>query len=129
MITKEVTAEVPERKKDGKVVQTQLGPVTVSVKYPENLKEAEEMFSADAILSNAFANWRVVLQGNIRSALKRGETPDDIVKRLATAVMGVASTGGKVDAEAAFKAKFMSASKKDRDAMINKLKELAASAA
>jgi len=125
-IKKSVQAVVPERKDaEGKVTQAKIGPVVADVDYPETFEEAKTMFGEEAVLSNAFANWRVTLQANIRGALKRGEAPAEIQARLGAAKMGVASTGGKVDAEAAFKAKFMQATPQERKAMIAKLRELA----
>jgi hypothetical protein len=122
-----VSAVVPERKdSDGNVTQAQLGPCTVEVEFGETAEESISMFGDEAVNSNAFANWRVILQANIRSALKRGETEGDIQSRLAGAKLGVAQAGGKVDVEAAFKAKFASASPEERKKMIAQLKELAA---
>lgn len=121
-----VSALVPEKKDAaGKVVQKQLGPVSIDVEYAETLDEAKKMYGEEALLTNAFANWRVTLQANIRGALKRGEDVASIQGRLAQAKMGVAVTGGKVDAEAAFKAKFLAANPEQRKAMIQQLRELA----
>lgn len=121
-----ITAEVPERKDaEGNITQQQLGPCTVEVDYPENFEEAATLFGEEAVLSNAFANWRVTIQANIRGSLKRGEAPEAISERLAGAKMGVAQTGGKMDAEAAFKAKFLAATPDDRKKMIAQLRELA----
>jgi len=126
MEKKQVTAEVPERKDaQGQVTQAQLGPVTVEVPFPETFEEAQKWSNAEAILSNAFANWRVTLQANIRSALKRGETPEEIQSRLSGAVLGVAQTGGKIDVESAFKAKFASATPEEKKKLIAQLRELA----
>jgi len=121
MIKKDVTALVPE--KDGK---PQIGPVTISVDYAETLEEAAQMFGAEAILSNAFANWRVTLQGNIRNSLKRGETQETIQAKLGSAKMGVAVQGTKMDAEAAYKAKFLAATPEDRKKMLADLRAAAA---
>ena len=127
MEKKQVTAEVPERKDaEGNTTQAKLGPIAVEVDYPETLEEAEQLFGAEPILSNAFANWRVTLQSNIRASLKRGELEDAIATRLATAKMGVAQAGGKIDAEAAFRAKFLAATPEKRKEMIKQLRELAA---
>jgi len=121
-----VSALVPEKKDaQGKVLNPQLGPVTVEVNYGENAVESTKMFGDEAMNTNAFANWRVTLQANIRGALKRGEAPEAIIARLADAKMGVAVTGGKVDAEAAFKAKFLAATPEGRKAMIDQLRQLA----
>jgi len=123
-----VSALVPEKKDaNGVVVTKQLGPVTVEVNYGENAAESIKLFGDEAVNSNAFANWRVTLQANIRGGLKRGEPVAEIQKRLVDAKMGVAVTGGKVDAEAAFKAKFLAANPEDRKKMIQQLRDLAAS--
>lgn len=124
---KQVTAQVPEKKDaQGKVIQKAMGPLTVEVNFPTTLAEAGKMFGEEATLSNAFANWRVVVQGNIRGALKRGEAPKDIQARLATAVMGVAATGGKIDPESAFLAKFQNSTPEEQAKMIEKLRAGAA---
>jgi hypothetical protein len=122
-----ISALVPEKKDAaGAVITKQLGPVTVEVNYGDNVAESTKMFGDEAMNSNAFANWRVTVQANIRGALKRGEPVAEIIKRLADAKMGVAVSGGKVDAEAAFKAKFLAANPEDRKKMIQQLRDLAA---
>ena len=120
-----VSALVPEKKEGDKVVQKQLGPVSIEVPYAETLDEAKQMYGEEAILTNAFANWRVTLQANIRGALKRGEDAPTIQGRLGVAKMGVAVTGSKMDAEAAFKAKFLAATPEDRKKMLQQLRDLA----
>ena len=121
-----VSALVPEKKDAaGKVTQKQLGPLSVEVEYGETAAESAKMFGDEAVNTNAFANWRVTLQANIRGGLKRGEDPAVIATRLKSAKMGVAVTGGKVDAEAAFKAKFLAANPEQRKAMIQQLRDLA----
>ena len=123
----QIGALVPEKKDaTGKVTQKQLGPVSVEVEYGETAAESVKLYGDEAVNTNAFANWRVTLQANIRGALKRGEAPQAIQARLASAKMGVAVTGGKIDAEAAFKAKFMSATPDERKKMIQQLRDLAA---
>jgi hypothetical protein len=122
-----VSALVPEKKDaQGVVVTKQLGPVTVEVNYGENAAESIKLFGDEALNSNAFANWRVTLQANIRGCLKRGIAAAEIQKNLADAKMGVAVTGSKMDAEAAFKAKFLAANPEDRKKMIQQLRDLAA---
>jgi hypothetical protein len=122
----EIAALIPEKKDaQGKVVSPQLGPVTVEVEFGENAVESGKMFGDEAVNSNAFANWRVTLQANIRGGLKRGEAPEAIKARLAGAKMGVAVTGAKVDSEQAYIAKFMTATPEERKAMIAKLRQMA----
>lgn len=107
MIQKEVTAQVPEKKdKKGNITQKHLGPATIFVNYPETLDEANEMFGAEPMLTNAFANWKVVVQGGIRTGLKAGLDAKGLQDKLGSAVMGIATAGGKVDNQAAFIAKF-----------------------
>ncbi len=119
MIQKEVASKVPENKEKGQVA---LGPVTVLVNYAETLEEAKQMYGEEAILSNAFANWKVTIQANIRGGLKRGETAEAMQTRLADSKMGVAATGSQVDIEAAFKAKFLSANPEEQKKMIAELR-------
>ena len=117
----EVVAKVPADKEKG----TPEIVAAATVNYAETVDEAVQMFGEEALLTNALRNWTVTLQGNIRSGLRRGEAPEAIAQRLASAKMGVAQTGGKIDAEAAFKAKFLAASPEDRKKMIAELKDLA----
>lgn len=83
--------------------------------------EAAQMFGKKAVLSNAFANWRVTLQSGIRAGLSKGETQESLQTRFGTAKMGVATTGGVVDVEASFAAKFAAATKEEREKMIARL--------
>ena len=127
MLQKEVTAQVPEKKDaEGEVTQNALGPVTVFVDYPETLEEAEEWAGGDAILSNAFANFRVnPIQSGIRAALKNGLTQEQIQDKLGKAVMGVAQVGGRVDTQAAFIAKFKMANAEEQGKMLELLRDAA----
>lgn len=116
MVQREVTAKAPKLEKEA----------TVVVNYADSVEEAVEMFGEEAILSNAFANWRVTLQANIRKSLESGMEPEDVQTKLADAKMGVASTGGRVDPQAAFIAKFKTSSPEEQAAMLDKLREAAA---
>lgn len=98
---------------------------TVVVNFPETIEEAKSWCGEEALLSNAFSNWKVTLQSNIRSGLKRGETPEQIQERLSNAVMGVAQTGPKVDAQTAFLAKFKSATPDEQKKLIQELRKMA----
>lgn len=121
MIEKSVEATVPANAEKG----IQEMAASVIVKYAETVEEAVQMFGEEAILSNAFANWRVTLQGNIRSKLKAGMPADEIASLLADAKMGVAAVGGKVDAQTAFIAKFKTATPEKQAEMLEMLRAAA----
>ena len=116
-----ITAKVP-----AKDDQPELGPASVEVDFPETLDEAKQMYGEEAVLSNAFAGWKVTIQGAIRSALKRGESPEAIQARLGNAKMGVAVQRAAMDPEQAFLAKYASATPEEKKAMLKKLQQLAA---
>jgi len=120
----EVTARVPGNEKKG---TKELGPATVMVDYAETLEEAKSMYGEEAILSNAFANWKVTLQSAIRSALKQGLSQKDIQAKLGDAKMGVAlRTSTKVDPETAWLAKYQAATPEERKKMREELERKAA---
>lgn len=106
---------------------------TVAVDFPDfeanpdaALQEAVAAYGAKAILSNAWANWKITLQSNIRNALKRGETQEVIQGRLGTAKMGVAVKGASVDPVQAYLAAFASATPDKQKAMLAELQARAA---
>lgn len=119
MIKATIAAKVPATK-DRKEMTANLSVNWVDMeKDPDAaLKEAVSMVGAKAILTNSFANWRVTLQGNIRSGLLKGETPAQIQARLGGAKMGVAQSGARVDAVQAYAAQFKAASPEARKKMI-----------
>ena len=121
MLQKEVGAKVPvkEGRNDEEL------SANILVNYAENLEEAVEMYSEEAILSNAFANWKVTLQSNIRASLIAGLSEDAIQDKLMDAKMGVAQTGGRVDAQTAFIAKFKMATPDAQAEMLEMLREAA----
>ena len=126
MSQKEVTAQVPEKKDAGGVVtQVALGPVTVIIDYPDSFEEALGWCSEEAMLSNAFANFKVSpIQALIRTALKAGKTADQIQEEAEKIVMGVARQGGgKVDYKVAYIAKFRTSTPEVRAEMLAELRE------
>jgi len=122
MVKEIVVAKVPADEKKG----TAEVSASISVDYAQTLVEAKEMFGEEAILTNAFANWRVTLQSNIRAGLRKGESPESIAVRLAGAKMGVAAIGAKVDARQVFLNEFAAASPEKQAEMILELKARAA---
>ena len=98
----------------------------IFVQAGETAKESVEMFGDEAVNSNALANWTVTLQSAIRSALRRGETQEQIQQRLGSAKMGVKVAGGKVDPVQAYLAKFASATPEEQKKMLADLQAKAA---
>lgn len=128
MIQKEITAQVPEKKDaEGIVTQVALGPVTVIVDYPGNYEDAAGWCSEEAMLSNAFANFKVSpVQATIRSMLKAGKTADQIQEECEKLVMGVARQGGGVvDVQAAYIAKFRTSTPEVQAEMLATLRDQA----
>ena len=116
-----VAAKVPANVEKGIVEMN----ASIVVDAPETVEEAIQMFGGPAVLSNAMANWAVTLQSNIRGGLRRGESPEAIATRLATAKMGVAATGAKVDPVQAYLAMFQNANPEKQAEMLRELKERA----
>ena len=116
-----INAKVPANEEKGTAEMS----ATVTVKYAETLDEAKAMYGEEAILSNAFANWCVSLQSNIRSGLKKGESAESIAARLAGAKTGVAQTGAKIDPVQAYLAMFQSATPEKQAEMLKELQKKA----
>jgi len=118
-----VTAKVPANKEKG---TAELGPCTIIVQTGKDSNEMVQMFGAEAVKTNADANWVVALQGNIRTGLRKGETPDQIAARLKDAKMGVAQKGIQIDPVQAYLAKFQGATPEEQAKMLAELKQRAA---
>lgn len=125
MDQREVTAQVPEKKEGGVVVQEKLGPCTVIVGFPSSYEEAVGYCTEEAMLSNAFANFKVTpIQSMIRAGLKAGKSETQIQEEAEKLVMGIARQGGgKVDVKAAYVAKFRSATPEEQAEMLAELRE------
>jgi len=122
-----VTAKVPAKKATAdKPAVPELGPCTIIVSSGKDAAEMVQMFGGEAVKTNAEANWAVTLQGNIRSGLKKGETPNQIALRLKDAKMGVAQKGVQVDPVQAYLAKFQGATPEEQQKMLTELKNRAA---
>ena len=119
----QVQANVPEKKnKEGVIEQAAIGPFIIEIDCPENAKGLIEAFGDEAVYTNAIANWKVTIQGNMRAGMKRGETQQQLQDRLKTAKMGVAQKGVKIDTEQAFVAMFASSSPERQAELLADLK-------
>jgi len=125
MIQKEVEAKVPAKENEDPSKSTPEMSALIIVNYADSLDEALDMYGEEAVLSNAFANWRVTLQAGIRGALKSGLSAEQIATKFADAKMGVATAGGRVDAQTAFIAKFKMATPEKQAEMLQLLKTAA----
>lgn len=123
-----ITAQVPEKKDKatGKITSPQLGPATIAIDTGATAAEMIQMFGDEAVKSNAVANWVVTIQGNIRAALKRGENQEQIQANLASAKMGVATKGARVDPVQAYLAQFQTATPDKQKEMLAELQKRAA---
>ena len=122
-----VEATVPERKDaSGKIVQQKVGPYTLSVETGVTAEESIKMFGPDPVKTNSDANWRVVLQGNMRGGMKKGESQAQLQARLGAAKMGVAAKGIKVDPIEAYAAMFMAGTPAEQKKMMEDLMKRAA---
>lgn len=112
---KEVSAKSPKLERETVIV----------VNYGETVEESIEMFGADAVNSNALANWIVTLQAGIRRAHTAGKSDDEIQELLGSAKMGVAVSGGRIDPIQASLAKFKTMSPEEQAAYLEKLRDAA----
>lgn len=126
MEKKEVSFTLPASNKANTSGQDLVG--TAYVNYGESLDEAVQMFGEEAILSNAWANWRVTLQAAGRRLLAAGKSPEEIQAQLENAKMGVALEKTTVDPVTAALMKFKTMNEEEQSAFLEKLKAAAASA-
>ncbi len=123
MVQKEVTAKVPEKKdKEGKIVQVALGATTIAIPYGDTVEESIKMFGGEPMNTNAFSNWKVIIQSWIRVRKIAGDSDEAIQKAALDRKMGIAATGGKVDPQAAYKAMFQAADPKEQAKMLEELR-------
>lgn len=116
-----IQATVPANEEKG----TQEMSANLTVNFPETVEEAKAWCGEESLLTNAFANWRITLQSNIRAALRRGENQEQIQDRLGASKMGVATQGVKIDPVQAYLMKFQSATPEQQKAMLAELQERA----
>lgn len=112
---KEISAKSPKMERETLAV----------INYGATIDESVEMFGAEAVNSNAFANWRVTLQAIIRRGHLAGKSDEDIQAELASAKMGVAVSGGSVDPIQASLAKFKLMSPEEQGEYLEKLRQAA----
>ncbi len=92
-----ITARVPAKKAQPAegdkpaVPATPEMTATVPVPFPETAKEAIDVYSDTAVLSNMRANATVVLQALVRSRLRNKKTVKDIEKELVDWKMGIST--------------------------------------
>ena len=94
---------------------------TITIKAPETLEEAMKVYTPEAILSNAMANWVVVLQGTIRGGLAKGEDAKALQARLGGSKMGVAASKAAADPKQAWLAQYSAATPEERKKMKQEL--------
>ena len=75
----------------------------LTIKAPENLAEATEMYGEEAVLTNAMSNFTVTVQGRVRAAIKAGKSPKEIQAALGDAKMGVSLPRASADPTARIK--------------------------
>lgn len=97
------------------------------VEVPETVEEAIEVFGSDAVNSNAISNWVVTLQAAVRRMHTAGKTEEEIQTAMASAKMGVATSGGRIDPIQASLAKFKTMNEEEQQEYLNKLREAAES--
>jgi hypothetical protein len=108
--------------KNGKTADAPSASITLKV--PENLDEARQMYGDEAILSNALSNWIVTVQAGIRRDIAAGKTQEQIQAHLGGSKMGV-SAERTSDPKAAYLAKFQAMTPEEKAAEIKRLQELA----
>ena len=102
--------------------------VRCAVNYGATAEDSIEMFGAEAVNSNAFANARVTIQAAIRRMHDAGKSDEEIQTAMDTWKMGVAVSGGRVDPIQASLAKFKTMSPEEQEAYLGALREAAAQA-
>ncbi len=127
MIKRQISAQVPERKNaEGNIVQVAVPAQVIEVNAPETVDEAVQMFSENAILSNALAHWDVTVQGIMRNAMKKGLVGEALQRELGDLKMGVSRPRVAVDNEQLFYTQYLNASAEKKAEMLKKLEELRA---
>ena len=98
--------------------------VSISMKFPETLKEAIELYGEAPILSNALANWKITIQSAMRRYIKVGKKADEIQSLLGGLKMGTAIERVS-DPKASFLSKFQAMTPEEKAAVIKELTEKA----
>jgi len=122
MLKLDVNTKVPA--KDGKPEMTFNG----SKEFPETAQEAINLYGDTPVRDNAWANFKVRIQSNVRSWLKAGKSSEEIQTLVDGLVMGVSApraAGGVTTAKAKDRvlADWANMSDEDRKAFMAALKE------
>ena len=121
---KEVTFTLPASNKMNTKGMDLQGSALVD--FPDTLQEAIERYGEEAILSNAWAAWRVVLQAAGRRLLAAGKSPEEIQAFFDSVKMGAASERVKTDPITATVMRFKSMTEEEQAEFLEKLKQMAA---
>jgi len=121
-----ITAKLPKNEAKGRA-EDKIG--TLTIQAPETIEEAIQMYGGEAVLTNAMANFTVKLQGNVRSALEKGESAEAMQTRLGPSKMGVAVSKAAVSTRDAALAYFATLSPEGKKAYVQELRAEAAKAA
>jgi len=116
MEVKEISARSPKLDRE----------TVVMVNFGENAEESVEMFGAEAVNSNAFANYRVTDQAGIRRGHDANKSDEQIADEMEKSKMGVALTGAAVDPIQASLLKFKTMNAEEQAEYLEKLKAAAA---
>ena len=122
-----ISAKTPKNEKKG-VMEEKSASLTVQFVDLEGdpkaaMAEAIAQYGEKAILSNALSNWTVLLQGNIRARLIKGQSEAQIQAELGGAKMGVAVAKAQVDPKQSALAFAASLSAEERARFIQELKQ------
>jgi len=94
---------------------------TAYVMAGETAMESIELFGDEAVNSNAIANWKITVRGALNRYLKAGKTPEEAVKMVENAKMGI-SLERVSDPKAALMASWSSMSDEARKELLAELK-------
>ena len=104
---------------------TDAAAAAIELSGPETVEEAIQMYSGEAVLTNAMANFIVTMQGRIRADIKAGLDQAAIQTKHANDKMGVSQPKGSVDLVTAIKSKWATMDPEARKALLAYMKAAA----